>query len=189
MTMHSFLFVLFLSLFAVAAPTNSVTAQSTIEVSETAGELKLPPGKSVRDSKGRVVENGANNQGKLKIKYSGKLTKKANGDYEVSEEITGTENPTSDGSNSFSVNTNGHATTIVNNESDASVTVTGGNATLTIGPSANNNTISVGGTGNTVSVQGTNNTGSGAGATSGGVVTMTGGNSWASGGGTWTVRT
>jgi len=186
---NTFLFVLFLSLFAVAAPTNAAMAQSTIEVGETAGEMRLPPGRSIRDSKGRVVENGATNQGKLKLKYSGKLTKLANGDYEVSEEITGTENPTSDGSNSFSINTNGHATTITNNESDASVTVTGGNATLTVGPSANNCTISVGGTGNTVSVQGTNNTGSGAGATSGGNVTLAGGNSWASGGGTWTVRT
>lgn len=156
---------------------------------------KLPPGRTVTDSKGRVIHNGGlNENGKLNFRYSGKLTVKSTGDFEVSGEIPEVTNPASQGSDGpIDINTNGEPTTInlnrngIDPNGHITTNVSGGNSTVNV--NGNFNDPSVGGTNNTVNINGNNNSGSGNGANSGGTVNLGGhGNSWGSGGGQWSVH-
>ena len=171
------------------------TTAAKVETPPALRDGKLPAGKTVRDAKGRVIENGGTNEnGSVKFRYTGKLTRDANGNFTCTGEVKEVSNPASQGSEGpINVNTNGEPTTIDlgKNGTDPGghivTNVTGGNATVNV--SGNFNDPSVGGTGNTVNVTGNNNSGSGSGAGSGGNVNQGGhGNSWNSNGGNWVVR-
>jgi hypothetical protein len=192
MTRLPFLLSLFLM---VLVPFAALPAQATS--SAPVANLRdgsLPAGKKVTDSKGRVITNGgANENGKLQFRYSGKLKTLPNGDLECSGEVPEVTNPRSQGSNGpVIVNTDGEPTTINLNRNGTDPgghidsTITGGNATVNV--NGNFNDTSVGGTGNTVNFNGGGCTGQGQ-AGSGGTVNMGGaGNAFNGGGGNWTVR-
>lgn len=188
---------LILALFLL---TPMLFAQSPVRDDATQTETalrdsKLPGGTTVRDSKGRVIENGGwNSNGSLKFRYTGKLTRDAQGNLTCSGEIKEVANPSSQGSvGPITINTNGEPTTIDLGKNGTSPggnltnTILGGNATVNV--SGNFNDVAVGGTGNNVNVTGNHNSGSGVGASSGGNVTFGGrGNSWTANGGSWVTR-
>lgn len=180
--------------FAQTAPDATEVPRDTSDATERP-PVKLPPGKTITDAQGRVVENGGTNEnGRLHVRCTGKIDRDANGNYTTTGEITDVTNPASQGSEGpINVNTNGKDTTINldKNGTDPGghigANITGGNATVNV--NGNFNDPSVGGTGNNVNMNGNHNSGSGNGAGSGGNVYMGGrGNSWAGNGGNWTTR-
>lgn len=191
-----YLFLMIVTLlFAASSFAQNVTTTGNSSTVPVTQHGRVPAGKTITDSKGREVHNGGLNQnGSVKIRYSGKIKTKPNGDLECTGEITEVTNPASQGSDGpVNINTNGQDTTINidRNGTDPgghiATYIDGGNADVNV--TGNFNDVFVGGGNNDVTISGNNNTGSGGGVGSGGVVHQGGrGNTWNSNGGNWRIR-
>ncbi len=145
------------------------------------GTVTLSPGQSVTDGAGRTVTH-TGSSGKLKVKYTGPIQRGEGSQPTTVGGITEVKNPknaSSGNCDSYSVDTNGNSTNVVNDADGSNVTVDGGMGNVTVG--GDGNTVKAGGAGNSVTLNGDNNTGDGLNAQSSGTVTYgpsSSGNTW-----------